>query len=171
MGIRRMIQTYLHTSHALRVLPWTKLDLFSHIVLNHKWWLLVAWVIIPNLTNMATGLKILHFVQQPIIIFHIVGYLSIYLFLSMFLFSYPFPALDSYVVSSFSFRYKRKITRERERDRERERQSKRFFFADYQRLTMYLSIPMKYNHILCPLCPHHILNNKTSIISEKDILE
>ena len=120
MGIRRMIQTYLHTSHALRVLPWTKFDLFSHILLNHKWWLLVAWAITPNLTNMATGLNILHFVQQPIIIFHIVGYLSIYLFLSIFLFSYPFPALDSYVVSSFSLRYKRKITREREREKETE---------------------------------------------------
>ena len=68
--------------------------------------------------------------------------------LSIFLFSYPFPALDSCVVSSFSFRYKRKITRER--GRERERQSKIFFFADYQRLTMYLSIPMKvqsYPHV------------------------
>ena len=156
MGIRRMIQTYLHTSHALRVLPWTKFDLFSHILLNHKWWLLVAWAITPNLTNMATGLNILHFVQQPIIIFHIVGYLSIYLFLSIFLFSYPFPALDSYVVSSFSLRYKRKITRERER----KRQSKRFFFADYQRLTMYLSTPMKVQSypmpVVSPSYPHKI---------------
>ena len=49
------------------------------------------------------------------------------LFLSMFLFSYPFPALDSYVVSSFSFRYKRKITRERERQRERETEQKILF--------------------------------------------
>ena len=76
--------------------------------------------------------------------------------LSIFLFSYPFPALDSCVVSSFSFRYKRKITRERGRERERDRAKYSFLRTTKDWRCICLS-QWKYNHILCPLCPHHIL--------------